>query len=707
MYRDRLDARLVGLLALLTGAAIGCAPSGSSGPDMGAMGSSPTAITPDGNGAILTANTVVNRYAVLGADAEVGATQIQLSTTTPVATLNLQPNDILLLYQAQGARIETRDSTSYGHIFDRAGAGSLELASVASVDVAQNQITLQGYCGGLQHDFLASRTQVIRVPQYQSLLVAASGSLAGKPWDGKSGGVVAVRVEGQLLIDGLVDASGIGFRGGASNRVMRGRIPNVGVQYRSTSSLSGGNKGESIAGSAVDLKETGQYGRGAPANGGGGGNNLLAGGGGGANGGEPTGWTGQGSMDTRPEIEPAWRLDPAYVANSNALTKSSGGGRGGYSLSQVAADPLVLRPEDSGWGGDLRRERGGLGGEPIQSDPGQALFFGGGGGGGDNFLSAGGAGGNGGGLILLVADEIAGSGSVRADGRDGLGTSDLIGGAGGGGGGGSVVLVANSAAGISVSARGGNGGAQEVAGLDAAGPGGGGGGGYVATTDPEDMILSVAPGIAGFTRSGPLQVFPPNGATAGSEGTQQILTRVPFGGVAFCTTADLEVEATSNASETTGRNPVTYSLTVTNLGPSPAEDPTVRFTLAPTSETLSVTAPGWTCSQTDTLVECSRHRLKLGEASQIQVQARPPLGREAGLSTARVSSVSVDPNRNNDVADVSIDINDPLSALAHGGGLSCGLAARSRSSPDRPWGVAFLLTLLLLRLRRRRAEGNT
>lgn len=708
MYRAHWNVRSLGLLALIAGATIGCSPSGGGGADMGGADPQSTAITPDGNGAILTPKTVVNRYALLGADLEAGATVIQLASSTPLAALNLQPNDILLLYQAQGARMETRDSTSYGTVFDRGGAGSLELVSVASLDVAQNQITVQSYCGGLKHDFQAGRTQIVRVPQYQSLLVAAGGSLTAKPWDGKTGGVIAVRVEQQLLIDGLIDASGLGFRGGAANRVMRGRLPNVGMHYRSTSSLSGGNKGESIAGGPEDLRETGQYGRGAPANGGGGGNNLLAGGGGGANGGELSSWSGQGRMDTRPDIElQAWMRDPAFAANGNALTKSSGGGRGGYSLSQAAEDPRVLRPEDSGWAGDLRRERGGLGGRPLKNDPKEAIYLGGGGGGGDNFMSAGGGGGNGGGLIFLIASAIAGTGSIKADGNAGLSTSDLIGGAGGGGGGGSVILAAESAAGISVSASGGSGGAQDLSGIDAAGPGGGGGGGFVATPDPTGLILRVDPGMPGITRSGPMQVFPPNGATAGSSGTLQVLAQVPFGGAPFCTSADLEVAVTSNAPETTGRDPVTYDIAVTNRGPSQAEDPTLRFTLAPTSETIAVTAPDWTCSQSGTQVECSRHHLKLGEMSTIRVQARPPLGRSAGLSTARISSGSVDPNQSNDIADVSVDIKDPLTATAQGGGLSCGVATSARVPPGDAWGPALFLTLLGLLLRRRRAEGNT
>ena len=74
----------------------------------------------------------------------------------------------------------------------------------------------------------------------------------------------------------------------------------------------------------------------------------------------------------------AWRLDPRY-----ALSGGPGGGRGGYTYSANDLDATTQGPGVAGWGGNHRRERGGLGGRPLASSPATRLFLGGGGGAGD------------------------------------------------------------------------------------------------------------------------------------------------------------------------------------------------------------------------------------------------------------------------------------------------------------------------------------
>lgn len=656
-------------------------------------------VTPDGNGAILAADTRVNRYAVLGEDAPRGAVRLTLSPSTPVAALGLRPDDLLLLYQAQGARIETRNSTSYGTILDRNGAGTIEIVGVSAVDAPANTITLYDWCGGLRSGYPAGSTQVVRIPQYQNLLVAKEGTLRAAPWDGQLGGIVAVRVEHDLTIDGAVDVSGQGFRGGASNRVMVGRLPAVGTSYRSANAQDGGNKGESVAGGPETYTLTGAFGRGAPANGGGGGNRVLGGGGGGANGGAVMGWTGQGVMPTGSMGEQsAWSLDPSYVANGSRNTSSPGGGRGGYSLSQQYADPRVTAPEDPIWGGDNRRERGGLGGRPVANDPKQSLFFGGGGGGGDNYQSAGGAGGSGGGLVLLIAGEIAGTGFVRADGAIGGSIPDKIGGGGGGGGGGTIVIVGEAVGGVSLSASGGSGGSVQVSALDASGPGGGGGGGFIATPPGSSATRSADGARYGVSTAGPMQAFPANGATAGKEGQVVTLDAVPFGGIPFCTTADLAIDLSGSGSPAARRNPSPYKITVTNLGPSRSSEVEVTLKLPATAEILAVDPQGWTCTIEDSHLHCSGRDLRAGEVGEITLTARPPLSATAGLGTALVRARSVDPNASNNTDDDSLDITEPLSAHALGGGLACGLSGGT--PPAAAHGSGLLLLLLLLTRRR-------
>lgn len=57
-------------------------------------------------------------------------------------------------------------------------------------------------------------TQLVRVPNYTSLTVGSGGTLECTPWNGTRGGIVVVRVQGTLSIDGTITASFRGFRPG-------------------------------------------------------------------------------------------------------------------------------------------------------------------------------------------------------------------------------------------------------------------------------------------------------------------------------------------------------------------------------------------------------------------------------------------------------------------------------------------------------------
>ena len=432
----------------------------------------------DGAQTVSASGTVVNEYAILAADVAIGATAV---TVTSIADLpSLGAGDLVMIYQAQGATIDTTDTVNYGTVFSLNGAGNYELIGVTGV--AGNVINLEATCGGLRNAYTtAGRTQVIRVPQYATLTIDATGSVVAPSWDGQRGGVVAIDVQSTTLV-GPIDVSGRGFRGGAtaSTNANTTTVPT----YRQNLPSLGGTKGESIAGSATTYDSLfGRYGRGAPANGGGGGNNHNAPGGGGANGDNARSWWitvgsvgGQGVMDGTVTgagaPESAWTLDPGYIANANALTDSGGGGRGGYACATTAAltgDFLTFEPDNVYWGcqNSERAEVGGLGGRPLANDPAARLFLGGGGGAGQANNGVGGAGGNGGGLVVLVvAGAVTGASSIRADGAPGGNSSVIPQGQGaadspgGGGGGGSIVIRAGLLSGISALARGGVGGTQ-------------------------------------------------------------------------------------------------------------------------------------------------------------------------------------------------------------------------------------------------------
>jgi MYXO-CTERM domain-containing protein len=474
----------------------------------------------DGVRTISAANTVVNAYAVLNASVGAGSTAVTVADVTTLATgfpAALAQGDLLLIVQMAGATIDVTETINYGAVTTATlgNAGRYEFAGVEGV--TGNQITLA--CP-LKNAYTATgKVQVIRVPQYTTLTVASGASITAPAWNGLTGGVVALHAETTLQLDGQIDVSAKGFRGGAAHdsRSTTGLAP----VFRSADLTTAAEKGEGIAGSQDDYQNTlnGRYGRGAPANGGGGGDSHNAGGGGGANARSGSVWTGQGVMLAVVGAA-AWALDPGFIANANARTTSQGGGRGGYSYSNATQNPLAVGPNDASWAGDSRREVGGLGGHPLDNDPAARLFMGGGGGAGDGNNGAAGPGGNGGGLVFVIAGAVAGAGSILANGEGGVNSAGSPGDApGGGGGGGTVVVHAVSIVGIAVFADGGAGGNHTNSSSDTEveGPGGGGGGGYVALSGGT-LAPSAAGGPGGTTNRAVMSTFPSDGATAGNAG---------------------------------------------------------------------------------------------------------------------------------------------------------------------------------------------
>jgi len=520
-----------GIIVALSLCAMGCSSSVDRSPPLGeaTWSTGHALVGKDGDLTVAAANTVLNQYSALSANAAVGATTVTVSNLADLTSATFGPieaGDLVMLYQSQGATIDTTDTASYGTVTALGSAGRYELVVVASLQ--GNVITIDGSCGGLKHAYAeAGAAQVVRVPQLASLTVSAGASITGPAWDGTRGGVVAVHVTGNTALAGTINANAIGFRGGAVDNSSAVAGSNVQL-FRGAAATDGAEKGEGIAGAPSSLPG-GRYGRGAPANGGGGGNAHNGGGGGGANGRPAAGfsaWNGWGIMDPNPAWLAAWQLDSAYVANGSARTISLGGGRGGYTYSANNGNALTQGPGNAAWGGDNRINGGGWGGRPLDNDAALGrLFFGGGGGAGDANNNAGGAGGRGGGLVVLLAGTVTGFGSIMANGAPGGATTGSGNDApGGGGAGGAIIVQATSIANTLVaSAAGGVGGSQTIAGNEAEGPGGGGGGGFVSISSGT-ITPALAGGGNGTSNSVSVTEFIANGATAGAPGNSVALT---------------------------------------------------------------------------------------------------------------------------------------------------------------------------------------
>lgn len=193
------------------------------------------------NDVTITSNTIINSYYYLLSTANIGATNLQLNSTS-----GLNINDEILIYQTQDV------SGTYGNF---------QLNIIDSINGAY--ITLKfplifTFKSGRFNTTSAYNSQVIKVPNYRNLTVNSGISISASSWSGYSGGVVALRVSDTLTINGTINANSVGFRGGASNTTGEGY-----------NGLAGGGGGGATC-THCDLSWTGGYG-----NGGGGGPNIT------------------------------------------------------------------------------------------------------------------------------------------------------------------------------------------------------------------------------------------------------------------------------------------------------------------------------------------------------------------------------------------------------------------------------------------------
>ncbi len=575
---------------------------------------------------VSAANTIVNEYTSVTAPfTAAGSTSITVANSALNANgrfaLGLQPGDLIMIMQMQGVVMNNQFSviptdTTWGKIVntgDYYSCGRYEFHQVISVP---NATTIIFDCG-LTYDYIlgaAGRTaQVIRVPRYTALTVNVGGVLTCDDWNGAVGGILAVEVQGNTIINGTVDATAKGFRGGSligDNNTQFG----VNTTYSTNNSL-GAEKGEGVAGYQVEYdNQGGRYCRAPAVNGGGGGDGHNAAGGGGANAPNSTSptavWSGNGIPDlSGPSWTAAWNIEPPVNTMSLRTTvNSAGGGRGGYSFSGSNGNAIVNPPgNNAAWGGDSRNHQAtGLGGRPLYYGNGR-LFLGGGGGAGDQNNLGGGNGGDGGGLIyLMVFGNITGTGTVVSNGQNGFngqgGTGVITGidAAGGGGAGGTIVLnavggVANS---IIATTNGGLGGDQVInlpfSTNEAEGPGGGGGGGYISVSSGSPTRTSNG-GNNGSTNSASLTEFTPNGATKGCPGTNNAsITNFTINvtPITICVGNSITLTATLGGTPPGGTSIMWYSAAVGGVslftGPSyttPALGSTTTYWVG--------TCPGW------------------------------------------------------------------------------------------------------------------
>lgn len=595
----------------------------------------------DGAFTATSLNQVVNTYTKLASNSNAGMSTLNVENSALTGanfSTNLAQGDLVMVVQMRGVdafawdasnlniyvydafvaaqgghpgitSVNSHQSSSYqngqrfGKVSNYGNVGNFELREVLSV--VGNTITLT--CP-LENTYEAGGVaQVIRVPRYTNLTINAGASIVCPNWNGNSGGVLAIEVDGNLINNavGGINANARGFRPGlALNSSATGNsTPHNDGQGNGSTALGTNNgfwgalKGESIVGDTTKYSEFfSQFGRGAIANGGGGGGMQNSGGGGGSNIGDTVGHTGKGIPQLNGAVANQYVIPWNLERPGMATSVSGGGGRGGYSYSTSSQNPLTQGPNRSAWGGDARKENGGYGGHGLVYHP-RKMFLGGGGGAGGQDSGQAGSGGFGGGIIhLTVYGNISGNGTIEANGGAGQNSNPANqttsfsnprrgnDGAGGGGGGGFITIKNSNPipASMAINARGGKGGDHNLltstfsSNLELCGPGGGGAGGGISIATGTASI-NVSGGLSGGTFANGGQntqsaSFPMNGATGGGVGMGN-LTNPTF-------------DITAANSTICGNSSATLTATVTGSLPSGG---TVTWYTAPFGGTVAGT----------------------------------------------------------------------------------------------------------------------
>ncbi|TNF28628.1 MAG: hypothetical protein EP329_17545, partial [Deltaproteobacteria bacterium] len=143
------------------------------------------------NDLIISVNTTLTP-ARARLDVAAGGTELTLSGVTGA----FAAGDLVLLHQSQSAL---------------GFAGLYEFARVTAASGALLTVdfpTVNAYSTGA-----GEAAQVVQVPEYGAITVQSGATLWAAPWDGSTGGILALVASGAVTIQGTVDMSARGFRG--------------------------------------------------------------------------------------------------------------------------------------------------------------------------------------------------------------------------------------------------------------------------------------------------------------------------------------------------------------------------------------------------------------------------------------------------------------------------------------------------------------
>ena len=148
--------------------------------------------------------------------------------------------------------------------------------------------------------------------------------------------------------------------------------------------------------------------------------------------------------------------------------------------------------------------------------------------------------------------------------------------------------------------------------------------------------------------------------------------------------ADLSISKSDSPDPVVPGGSVTYTVTVTNLGPAAASDVVVSDPLPPGTSYVSAGGTGWSCGLASGTVTCTRASLTLGPAPAITIVVNAPTTTGTISNTASVSSADSDPVTGNNSATATTTVANPPSPASFYTLTPCRIA--DTRDPAGPFG---------------------
>jgi uncharacterized repeat protein (TIGR01451 family) len=148
--------------------------------------------------------------------------------------------------------------------------------------------------------------------------------------------------------------------------------------------------------------------------------------------------------------------------------------------------------------------------------------------------------------------------------------------------------------------------------------------------------------------------------------------------------ADLSLGKSESPDPVSAGAEVTYTLAVTNTGPSAATNVTLTDPLPPGTSFVSAAGTGWTCGTALGTVTCTRSSLPVGAAPLLSIVALAPSSPTTLNNTASVSAAEPDPAPGNNSATASTSVTGTLPGQAFFTVTPCRVA--DTRDPDGPYG---------------------